>query len=71
MTRKTHKAVSAVPMPETLQETAARVSCEALRDTLAAHRLGIVSSPALWADLVEMLFQNAAVGARPMLHGEN
>lgn len=71
MTRKTHKAVSAAPMPETLQETAARVACEALRDALAAHRRGIVSSPNQWADLVAMFLDNAAVGERPIWMGEN
>jgi len=71
MPRKAHKAVSAAPMPETLKETAARVACEALGDALAAHRRGIASPPALWADLVEMLLQNAAVCARPIWIGEN
>lgn len=71
MPRKAHKAVSAVPLPETLQETAARVACEALGDALAAHRRGIVSPPNQWADLVAMLLENAAVCARPILIGEN
>lgn len=71
MPRETHKALSAAPMPETLQETAARVACEALGDALAARRLGIVSPPNQWADLVAMLLENAAVGARPIWIGEN
>ena len=70
MPRKAHKAVSAAPLPETLQETAARVACEALGDALAAHRRGIISPPNQCSDLVAMSLENAAVGERPIWLGE-